>query len=50
MEWDSVDTTFRAGPSAEMPSKSDADDLWTLQFPGHARHGVHRISSANTDA
>jgi hypothetical protein len=31
-------------------SESDADDLWTLQFPWHASHGVNRISSANSDA
>jgi hypothetical protein len=42
--------TFRARPSTEVPSESDANDLWTLQLPGHASHGVDRISSANSDA
>jgi hypothetical protein len=42
--------TFRARPSAELASEFNADDLWTLQFPWHASHGVNRISSANSDA
>jgi hypothetical protein len=42
--------TLCARPSTKLPGEFDADDLRTLQFPGHARHGVNRISSANTNA
>ena len=45
-----LELTFRARPPTEMPSEFDPDDFRTLQFPRHARHGVNRISSANTDA
>src|SRR5690606_23903176 len=43
------DNIFRGSPAIKLSSQFNTDQLWKLEFPGHARHHINSISASHAD-